>query len=149
MSPMLTPEIKTNLILKEIGIKRYLIRSNNTTQIEKKAFYFKKGPILTLLEKPYINLAKQQQELMLSIIKSTKYDLGDELHDVIFFKNEEDLSKKINTLFQIDLVMIFGKISNNIDLDIQTIMAPSLNVLFNSQDSKKKLWIEIKNKLAL
>ncbi len=44
MSPMLTPEIKTNLILKEIGIKRYLIRSNNTTQIEKKAFYFKKGP---------------------------------------------------------------------------------------------------------
>ena len=117
MSPMLTPEIKTNLILKGIGIKRYLIRSNNTTQIEKKAFYFKKGPILALLEKPYINLAKQQQELMLSIIKSTKYDLGDELHDVIFFKNEEDLSKKINTLFEIDLVMIFGKISNNIDLD--------------------------------
>ena len=149
MSTMLTPEIKTNLILKEIGIKRYLIRSNNTTQIEKKAFYFKKGPILTLLEKPYINLAKQQQELMLSIIKSTKCDLGDELHDVIFFKNEEDLSKKINTLFQIDLVMIFGKISNNIDLDIQTIMAPSLNVLLNSQVSKKKLWIEIKNKLAL
>ncbi len=102
-----------------------------------------------MLEKPYINLAKQQQELMLSIIKSTKYDLGDELHDVIFFKNEEDLSKKINTLFEIDLVMIFGKISNNIDLDIQTIMAPSLNVLLNSQESKKKLWIEIKNKLAL
>jgi len=45
--------------------------------------------------------------------------------------------------------MIFGKISNNIDLDIQTIMAPSLNVLLNSQESKKKLWIEIKNKLAL
>ena len=49
---MLTPEIKTNLILKEIGIKRYSLRSSNDQSHKKSLHFYKKGHILALLDKP-------------------------------------------------------------------------------------------------
>ena len=57
---MLTPEIKTNLILKEIGIKRYSLRSSND-QSQKKAYISIKGHILALLDKPYENLLENNK----------------------------------------------------------------------------------------
>ena len=53
---MLTPEIKTNLILKELGIKRYSYRTNQPKSEEKNLNYFQKGLILTLLDKPFENI---------------------------------------------------------------------------------------------
>ena len=52
---MLTPEIKTNLILKEIGIKRYSIRSKTTESPQKNLYCYQKGHILALLDKPFEN----------------------------------------------------------------------------------------------
>ena len=40
---MLTPEIKTNFILKEIGIKRYLLRSKMPNSSEKAAIIIKRA----------------------------------------------------------------------------------------------------------
>ena len=68
---MLTPEIKTNLILKEIGIKRYSYRTNQPKSKEKNLNYFQKGLILTLLDKPFENFVDEQQNLIRAIVSST------------------------------------------------------------------------------
>ena len=68
---MLTPEIKTNLILKEIGVKRYSYRTNQPKSKEKNLNYFQKGLILTLLDKPFENFVDEQQNLIRAIVGST------------------------------------------------------------------------------
>ena len=57
---MLTPEIKTNLILKEIGIKRYSLRKKTTDSLNKVLYYYQKGSILALLDKPFENFVENQ-----------------------------------------------------------------------------------------
>ena len=71
---MLTPEIKTNLILKEIGIKRYSLRSNQANSSKKETYYYQKGLILAFLDKPFENFVKEQQDLIKAILESTKLD---------------------------------------------------------------------------
>ena len=80
---MLTPEIKTNLILKEIGIKRYSIRSKITESPQKNLYCFQKGHILALLDKPFENFIEEQQELLKAIIDSTKMSDGEESYEKI------------------------------------------------------------------
>ena len=75
---MLTPEIKTNLILKEIGIKRYSLRSKINNSLNHDIYFYQKGVILSLLNKPYENFVKEQQELIKAILASTNLDKGNE-----------------------------------------------------------------------
>ena len=85
---MLTPEIKTNLILKEIGIKRYSLRSSNDQSQKKSLHFYKKGHILALLDKPYENFVREQQDLLEEDEKELKKTIAkfekDELehHDI-------------------------------------------------------------------
>ena len=75
---MLTPEIKTNLILKEIGIKRYSLRPKINNSCNNDIYFYQKGLILSLLDKPYENFVQEQQDLIKAIMASTKLDTGDE-----------------------------------------------------------------------
>ena len=59
---MLTPEIKTNLILKEIGIKRYSLRKKTTDSLNKVLYYYQKGSILALLDKPFENFVENNRQ---------------------------------------------------------------------------------------
>ena len=61
---MLTPEIKTNLILKEIGIKRYSLRTNSDQSLQKKLHLYQKGNILALLENPFSDFNDQYNCLL-------------------------------------------------------------------------------------
>ena len=89
---MLTPEIKTNLILKEIGIKRYSLRSSNDQSQKKSLHFYKKGHILALLDKPYENFVREQQDLLIAIFSSTKIDNGEEVLKTIRYSSNNDLS---------------------------------------------------------
>ena len=89
---MLTPEIKTNLILKEIGIKRYSLRSSNDQSHKKSLHFYKKGHILALLDKPYENFVREQQDLLIAIFSSTKIDNGEEVFRTIRYSSNNDLS---------------------------------------------------------
>ena len=86
---MLTPEIKTNLILKEIGIKRYLLRPKINNSAINEAYFYKKGKILSFLDKPFKNFVKEQQKLIEAIMASTKLDQGDEESDKISFSSNK------------------------------------------------------------
>ena len=92
---MLTPEIKTNLILKEIGIKRYSLRSKINNSPNHDIYFYQKGVILSLLDKPFENFVKEQQELIKAIISSTMLNEGEEKSDKISIKSKSELKEEI------------------------------------------------------
>ncbi|MDA8605350.1 hypothetical protein N9L25_04010, partial [Gammaproteobacteria bacterium] len=78
---MITPSIKTNLILKEMGITRYELRSNQEESPFTKNHSYQKGNIniyklkmdnpgniLTLLDRSYDDLSKDEAKLLDAII---------------------------------------------------------------------------------
>ena len=65
---MITPSIKTNLILKEMGITRYELRSNQEKSPFTKNYSYQKGNILTLLDRSYDDLSKDEAKLLDAII---------------------------------------------------------------------------------
>ena len=112
---MLTPEIKTNLILKEIGIKRYSLRSSNDQSHKKSLHFYKKGHILALLDKPYENFVREQQDLLIAIFSSTKIDNGEEVFKTIRYSSNNDLSNEFEEMNDLKMIVIFGNISCDFD----------------------------------
>ncbi len=146
---MLTPEIKTNFILKEIGIKRYLLRSKMPNSSEKSCHYYQKGIILALLDKPFDNFVKEDQDLIKAIIQSTKQDKGKEVFETVFFSSSEELQGKINNLSTLKLIISFGDVLRGLEFNSESINAPSINELNENKELKKGLWVEIKHTLNL
>ena len=146
---MLTPEIKTNLILKEIGVKRYSLRKKKTDSLKKDIYYYQKGSILALLDKPFENFVENQQDLINAIMASTKCDEGNQESNVLSFSSSNELNKKIHNLSNFKLVIVFGNIINGVQINKDAILAPSVNELCLKKNLKKNLWIEIKTKLDI
>ena len=142
---MLTPEIKTNLILKEIGIKRYSLRSSNDQSQKKSLHFYKKGHILALLDKPYENFVREQQDLLIAILSSTKIDNGEEVFKTIRYSSNNDFEE----MSDLKMIIIFGSISCDINFKNEQIIAPKLSLLLANKDSKKELWLQIKQKLNI
>ena len=146
---MLTPEIKTNLILKEIGVKRYSLRKKKTDSLKKDIYYYQKGSILALLDKPFENFVENQQDLINAIMASTKCDEGNQESSVLSFSSSNELNKKIYNLSNFKLIIVFGNIINGLQINKDAILAPSINELGLKKNLKKNLWIEIKTKLDI
>ena len=146
---MLTPEIKTNLILKEIGIKRYSLRPKKTDISKKTYNSFQKGAVLAILDKPFENFIKEQQDLLKAVLASTKLDEDKEFTEGLTFTSPDELKKKLSNFNEIKLIIIFGKICSNLNFDCLVINSPSLSELALKKEAKAKLWTEIKNKLNL
>ena len=146
---MLTPEIKTNLILKEIGVKRYSLRKKKTDSLKKDIYYYQKGSILALLDKPFENFVENQQDLINAIMASTKCDEGNQESNVLSFSSSNELNKKIHNLSNFRLIIVFGNIINGVRINKDAILAPSINELGLKKDLKKNLWVEIKTKLDI
>jgi len=146
---MLTPEIKTNLILKEIGVKRYSLRKKKTDSLKKDIYYYQKGSILALLDKPFENFVENQQDLINAIMASTKCDEGNQESNVLSFSSSNELNKKIHNLSYFKLIIVFGNIINGVRINKDAILAPSINELGLKKNLKKNLWVEIKTKLDI
>tara|TARA_S200000501_G_scaffold83305_1_gene75458 strand:- start:609 stop:1049 length:441 start_codon:yes stop_codon:yes gene_type:complete len=146
---MLTPEIKTNLILKEIGVKRYSLRKKKTDSLKKDIYYYQKGSILALLDKPFENFVENQQDLINAIMASTKCDEGNQESNVLSFSSSNELNKKIHNLSNFKLIIVFGNIINGVQINKDAILAPSINELGLKKNLKKNLWVEIKTKLDI
>jgi len=146
---MLTPEIKTNLILKEIGIKRYSLRPKIPNSQNKSLHYYQKGLILALLDKPFNNFIKEHQDFLKAIIKSTKLDHGEEIFKTVSFSSIKELNEKILTFSNIKLIFIFDKFPYNLKFDTKLIKALPIEQIKNSKELKKDLWTNIKRNLNL
>ena len=146
---MLTPEIKTNLILKEIGIKRYSLRSQDKQSNQKSLHFYKKGHILALLDKPYENFVSEQRDLLCAIFSSTEIDTGEEIFQTIKYSSRNDLNNEFKNMNDIKMIINFGINSCNFDFEHEQVDSPKLSLLLANKDLKKELWIKIKNKLNI
>jgi DNA polymerase III psi subunit len=138
---MITPSIKTNLILKEMGITRYELRSKQESEPSKTIFSYQKGNILTLLEQSYDDLGEDEAKLLNAIV------------DAVNSSNENTIQNKydIRDVQEIILVMedIKGIISfipdiSTLDLSIPFVQSSSLKKMISDTESKKILWKKLK-----
>ena len=145
---MLTPELKTNLILKEIGITRYSERKKNLNLVEQNLFYYQKGGVLSILNKSIESLEKSEKELLDAIISSTNISSKDVFSgelNISSTKNLKDFLENKN----IDLILIFGELEIKKYVDDKVIVTNQLKELSLNKELKKSLWNSIKNLLHI
>ena len=138
---MITPSIKTNLILKEMGITRYELRSKQQSVLSKTIFSYQKGNILTLLEQSYDDLGEDQAKLLNAIVDAVNSVNKDTIQNKF---NLEDAKKIILAMKDIKGIISFIPDIGILDLSIPFVQSSSLNKMISDTESKKVLWKKLK-----
>ena len=86
---------------------------------------------------------------MIAIFSSTKIDNGEEVFKTIRYSSNNDLSSEFEEMSDLKMIIIFGNISCDFDFKDEHIIAPKLSLLLANKDSKKELWLQIKQKLNI
>lgn len=144
---MITSTIKTNLILKEIGVTRYSLRPEPNLLVDKEVNFYQKGNILTLLDVPYNDIPQDQKNLLGAIITAIKPISEIEVIKTSKINKDEDISEIINQFLAVSGIIIFYKNTLNIQTSLPTITSPSLVEIIKNPSLKKVLWEDIKKKL--
>ena len=138
---MITPSIKTNLILKEMGITRYELRSKQESEPSKTIFSYQKGNILTLLEQSYDDLGEDEAKLLNAIVDAVNSVNKDTIQNKFYFVDAKNI---ILAMKDIKGIISFIPEVNNIDLSIPFVQSSSLNKMISDTESKKILWKKLK-----
>lgn len=138
---MITPSIKTNLILKEMGITRYELRSKQQSVLSKTIFSYQKGNILTLLEQSYDDLGEDEAKLLNAIVDAVNSVNKDTIQNQF---NLEDAKKIILAMKDIKGIISFIPDIGILDLSIPFVQSSSLNKMISDTESKKVLWKKLK-----
>ena len=134
---MITPSIKTNLILKEMGITRYELRSHQEKLPPKKIYSYQKGNILTLLKQSYDDLSKDEAKLLEAIIDSVNSANNQASHNN---SNLDDVNDFISSYIDIKGIISFSSNINNIKSSIPFVNSSPLEAMISDKESKKILW---------
>ena len=138
---MITPSIKTNLILKEMGITRYELRSKQESEPSKTIFSYQKGNILTLLEQSYDDLGEDETKLLNAIVDAVNSVNKDTIQNKFYFVDAKNI---ILAMKDIKGIISFIPEVNYIDLSIPFVQSSSLNKMISDKESKKILWKKLK-----
>lgn len=144
---MITSSIKTNLILKEIGVTRYSLRSNKEKTNDKEIHIYQKGNILTLLEICFNDLPQDQVDLLKAIVASIKTNESNELIESISFKSTNDVNKIISSKKELGGIIAFTKDNLEIESPLPIIRSNTLEEIIKNPSLKKPLWEKIKKDL--
>ena len=138
---MITPSIKTNLILKEMGITRYELRSKQESEPLKRIFSYQKGNILTLLGQSYDDLDEDEAKLLIAIVDAVK---PVDKNIVQNKYNLDDIKENISAKKDIKGIICFIPDITSIELSIPFVQAPSLKKMISDSESKMVLWKKLK-----
>jgi len=138
---MITPSIKTNLILKEMGITRYELRSKQEPEPSKIIFSYQKGNILTLLGQSYDDLDEDEAKLLIAIVDAVK---PVDKNIVQNKYNLDDIKENISAIKDIKGIICFIPDIGSIELPIPFVQAPSLKKMISDTESKMVLWKKLK-----
>ena len=138
---MITPSIKTNLILKEMGITRYELRSKQQSDLSKTIFSYQKGNILTLLEQSYDDLDEDEAKLLIAIVDAVK---PVDKNIVQNKYNLDDIKENISAMKDIKGIICFIPDITSLELSIPFVQAPSLKKMISDSESKMVLWKKLK-----
>ena len=144
---MITSSIKTNLILKEIGVTRYSLRSNKEKTNDKEIHIYQKGNILTLLEICFNDLQQDQADLLKAIVSAIKPDESNELIESISFESRNDIDKMISSKKELAGIIVFTKDNLEIETSLPIIRSNALEEIIKNPSLKKPLWEIIKKDL--
>ena len=134
---MITPSIKTNLILKEMGITRYELRSHQEKVPSPKIYSYQKGNILTLLKQSYNDLDKDEAKLLDAIIDAVNSADNQTSHDN---SNLDDINDFISSCIDIKGIISFSSDINRITSSTSFVQSAALESLIYDKESKKILW---------
>ena len=134
---MITPSIKTNLILKEMGITRYELRSHQEKLPSPKIYSYQKGNILTLLKQSYNDLDKDEAKLLDAIIDAVNSADNQTSHNN---SNLDDINDFISSCIDIKGIISFSSDVNRITSSTSFVQSPSLELMISDIESKKILW---------
>lgn len=144
---MITSSIKTNLILKEIGVTRYSLRSKKEKTNDKEIHIYQKGNILTLLEICFNDLPKDQVVLLKAIVGTIKPNESNELIESINFKSINDVHKIISSKKELRGIITFTIDNLEIESPLPIIRSNTLDEIIKNPSLKKSLWENIKKDL--
>ena len=138
---MITPSTKTNLILKEMGITRYELRSKQEPEPLKTIFSYQKGNILTLLGQSYDDLDEDEAKLLIAIVDAVK---PVDKNIVQNKYNLDDIKENISAMKDIKGIICFIPDITSLELSIPFVQAPSLKKMISDSESKMVLWKKLK-----
>ena len=138
---MITPSIKTNLILKEMGITRYELRSKQEPEPSKTIFSYQKGNILTLLGQSYDDLDEDEAKLLNAIVDAVKPVYKNIVQNKY---NLDDIKENISVIKDIKGIICFIPDISSIEIPIPFVQAPSLKKMISDTESKMVLWKKLK-----
>lgn len=138
---MITPSVKTNLILKEIGITRYELRSRQEPEPSKIIFGYQKGNILTLLGQSYDDLDEDEAKLLIAIVDAVK---PVDKNIVQNKYNLDDIKENISVTKDIKGIICFIPGISSLELPVPFVQAPSLKKMISDTESKMVLWKKLK-----
>ena len=144
---MITSSIKTNLILKEIGVTRYSLRSNKEKTNDKEIHIYQKGNILTLLEICFNDLPQDQADLLKAIVGAIKPNKSNELIESISFETSNDIYKMVSSKKELAGIIAFTKDNLEIETALPIIRSNTLEEIIKNPSLKKPLWENIKKDL--
>ena len=139
---MITPSIKTNLILKEMGITRYELRSHQEKLPSPKIYSYQKGNILTLLKQSYDDLSKDEAKLLEAIIDAVNSANNQTSHKN---SNLDDINDFISSCIDIKGIISFSSDVNSITSSTSFVQSPSLELMISDIESKKILWKKLQD----
>lgn len=139
---MITSSIKTNLILKEIGVTRYSLRSCKEKTNDKEVHTYQKGNILTLLDRSYDDLSKDEAKLLDAIIDAVNPSNNQISHNDF---NLDDINDFISSCIDIKGIISFSSNITSIKSSISFVQSPELEVMISDKESKKILWKKLQD----
>ena len=144
---MITSSIKTNLILKEIGVTRYSLRSNKEKTNDQEIHIYQKGNILTLLDICFNDLPQDSADLLKAIIGAIKPNKSDEFIETINFESSSRIQKIIASKKDLTGIITFTKDYLEIEVSMPIIRSKTLDEITRNPSLKKPLWENIKKNL--
>jgi len=138
---MITPSIKTNLILKEMGITRYELRSKQQSDLSKTIFSYQKGNILTLLEQSYDDLNQDEVKLLDAIVDAVN---SSDNKSIKKESNLADLTTFVSSMNDIKGIISFLSDVSILKFSVPFVQSSSLKIMNSDQESKKILWKQLK-----
>ena len=144
---MITASLKTNLILKELGITRFSSRSSTNKSIINSIYIYKIDKVSVFLKKDFKEYDIDQKKLILAIMNSTTLTNGESSGQSILFDNKNELDDIIDSSSK--LIINFTNNKIKITAKIPIIDSFDIDELVSNPENKKHLWNSIKALLNL
>lgn len=144
---MITASLKTNLILKELGITRFSSRSSANKSIINSIYIYKIDKVSVFLKKDFKEYDIDQKKLILAIMNSTTLTNAESSGQSILFDNKNELDDIIDSSSK--LIINFTNNKIKITAKIPIIDSFDIDELVSNPENKKHLWNSIKALLNL